>query len=372
MVELGNRLDEIDRKLIGLAQAGKTAQAIQIFGTREGIQYLRDLEPLADEFQAKELASLEGVTKEAQTANNILVLAFGLGTLVAIAIAFSSAYLISFSITRRLNQAANIIASSSTEIATTVEQQERTVSQQVSSVSQTTTTMEQLDVSSLQSAEQAEASANGAKLALTLAENGNRAVQQTMSGMSNLKQKVGAIAEQIINLSEQTSQIGSISGLVGDLANQTNMLALNAAVEAARAGEHGKGFSVVASEIRKLADQSKKSAQDITALVADIQGAINTTVMVTDEGTKTVDQSIQLAQGTAESFTGVADAVNNVFLNSQQISLNVKQQAIAVRQVVQAMNAVNLGAKESASGIAQVKASTQQLNEAAQKLKSVI
>lgn len=274
--------------------------------------------------------------------------------------------------TKLVQHIAGEIASSSTEIAATVEQQERTVSLQASSVSQTTTTMDELDASSRQSAEQAEASASGARQALALAENGTQAVQQTMQGMTTLKDKVGAIADQILRLSEQTTQIGGISGLVGDLANQTNMLALNAAVEAARAGEHGKGFSVVAGEIRKLADESKKSAQKITALVADIQASINTTVMVTDEGTKTVDQGIYLAQGTAETFTHVADSVNNVFLNSQQISLNVKQQAIAVRQVVEAMNAINLGARESATGISQVKISTQQLQAAAQNLKEMV
>jgi hypothetical protein len=274
--------------------------------------------------------------------------------------------------TKLIKQISSAIAASSTEIATTVEQQERTVSQQASSVNQTTTTMDELNASSRQSAEQAEASASGAQQALVLAEHGTKAVQQTMQGMTTLKEKVGAIAEQILHLSEQTTQIGSVSGLVGDLANQTNMLALNAAVEAARAGEHGKGFSVVAGEIRKLADQSKKSAEKINSLVSDIQAAINTTVMVTDEGTKTVDQGIHLAYGTAETFTGVADSINNVFLNSQQISLNVKQQAIAVRQVVEAMNEINLGAKESASGISQVKLSTQQLQAAAQNLTAMV
>lgn len=271
-----------------------------------------------------------------------------------------------------INDTGIAISTSSFEIATTVEQQERTITQQASAVNQTTTTMDELDAFSRQSAEQAEASAAEAHRALSLAEEGTVAVQETMGGMSTLGEKVNAIAQQILLLSEQTNQIGGISGLVGNLANQTNMLALNAAVEAARAGEHGKGFGVVASEIRKLADQSKKSAQEINALVANIQAAINTTVIVTDEGAKTVEQGMKLAHSTAQRFTGVADSINNVFLNSQQIALGAKQQAIAVQQVVTAINAINLGARETASGITQVKVSTQQLNEAAQKLKTVL
>lgn len=301
-----------------------------------------------------------------------LLLNLILGTGLTALIASGLAVLFANRTTKLIQGIASSIASSSTEIAATVEQQERTVSGQASSVNQTTTTMDELGASSRQSAEQAEASAAGASQALNLAEGGTQAVQQTLKGMTILKEQVNEIALAIIRLSEQTGQIGSVSSLVGDLANQTNMLALNAAVEAARAGEHGKGFGVVATEIRKLADQSKKSSEKINTLVGDIQSAINKTVMVTDEGTKKVDQGLELAQKTAQTFTGVADSVNNVFLNSQQISLSAKQQAIAVQQIVMAMNSINLGAKESASGITQVKSSAQQLKEAAQQLKKAV
>jgi methyl-accepting chemotaxis protein len=261
------------------------------------------------------------------------------------------------------------IATSSTQIAATVEQQERTVSQQAASVSETTTTMEELGASSRQAAEQAETSAAGASQALSLADSGTKAVQETMESMNSLKENVRAIAEQIMRLSEQTGQIVNISDLVADIANQTNMLALNAAVEAARAGEQGKGFSVVASEIRKLADESKKSAEKINILVQDLQASMNSTVMVTDEGTKKTNENIRLTQSTAETFIGVKEAVNDIFVNSQQISLSAKQQAVATQQVIAAMNAINLGAQETSTGINQVRVTTNQLENAARQLK---
>ncbi len=149
-------------------------------------------------------------------------------------------------------------------------------------------------------------------------------------------------------------------------------MALNAAVEAVRAGEHGKGFSVVAAEIRKLADQSKNSAENIRTLVAEIQHKINSAVMVTDEGSKTVNSGIQIANRTAKSFAGVAEAVNNMVINNQQISLNTNQQVQAIRQVVEAMNNINLKAKETAVGISQTKEGTSQLNEATMNLQGIV
>lgn len=146
------------------------------------------------------------------------------------------------------------------------------------------------------------------------------------------------------------------------------MLALNAAVEAARAGESGKGFAVVAGEIRKLADESKKFAEKIGSLVTDVQASMNSTVMVTDEGTKSANASISLAEKTLDAFGGVSEAVGNVALTNEQIALSAKQQAVAVQQAVSAMNAINLGSKETASGIVQVKATTQGLNTVSQDL----
>ena len=275
-------------------------------------------------------------------------------------------------ITTTLDNFSRNLARSSDDIATKLERQEIAANEQAGSVSQATSTVDRLGEASRQSATQAEASATGASQVLALAEAGSQTVDQTMSGMENLKEKVREIAEQIINLSEQTGQIATVSDLVGDLANQTNMLALNAAVEAAHAGEQGKGFRVVASEIRKLADQSRKSADKINNLVADIKEAIGSAVIVTDEGKQTAESSIELAQETARSLIGVKDAVNSVFSNTSQISDAAKIQAIGIQEILSAVNALNLGAMNTAADMGEVKASTVQLKQSANELRTIV
>jgi methyl-accepting chemotaxis protein len=289
-------------------------------------------------------------------------------TILELTVISITIYLMTVGVSEKIKTVAQEITHSSTEIAATMEQQELMTSQQAASVNQTTTTIDELGATSNTTAEQAANAANGARHALALSQTGTKAVSRTLEGMSILNEKVGAIAVQIVRLSEQTSQIGNIAALVGDLANQTNMLALNAAVEAVRAGEHGKGFAVVAAEIRKLADQSQKSTEKINGLVADIQTAINSTVMVTDAGTKTVEEGVKIAKETAEAFQGVTEAINEIFLSTQQISLSAKQQAVAIQQAIEAMNSLNQVATQTAQSISQVKIGTEKLKEAAQNL----
>lgn len=278
------------------------------------------------------------------------------GTVIAILIGSFIVLFITRQVVQPINQVATAIATSSNEIATTVVQQERTAAQQATAVNQTTTTMDELNISSQRSAEQAEAVATGARQILNLVDGR----YEDNSGLHeiSLKQKISTLAEHILHLSKQTHQIGRISTLVSQLANQTYMLALNAAVEAVRAGEHGKGFAVVATEIRKLADQSKQSAEQINIIVFDIQSATNSTIIAGEEGKVTLEE--------------IVTVINDVVVSTQQISLNAKQQATAIEQVVMAMNNLNQGASEAASGISQTKESTQRLNEAAMNLKKIV
>ena len=372
MLELINEYSEISDQMIDLVKQNKKNEAIALFSTGKATNFVKNFDQLSIAFREHEQKLMKVETNQAKEALSLLVVVLLGGSVFLLILGVTVAWLISSGIASTINQAVSAISNFSTEISATLEEQERMATQQAASVNQTTTTMDELGASSRATAQQIESSVGEAKQALNLAGGGTKAVNQTLAAMSNLKIKVTSMQGQIMQLSEQTDQIGSISTLVSDLANQTNMLALNAAVEAVRAGENGKGFAVVAAEIRKLADQSKKSAEKINLLVVDIQRAINSTIMVTDEGTKTVEAGVNIAEETSQAFAGVANAINNVVLSSQQISLNAKQQVIAIEQVVDAMNSLNQAASQAATGISQTKIGTQKLNSAALELKSVV
>lgn len=269
---------------------------------------------------------------------------------------------------RRLIEPVSTISSSATEIAATIAQHERTVLQQTASVSETTATAEELRVSAQTSSNQAENTAALIKKSLQLIEDGSVSAQRSTVGMDDLQKKVQGVAEQILQLSEQAGQIGVIAKVLGDLSSETNMLALNAAVEAARAGENGKGFAVVASEIRKLADQSKKSAERANALVADIQKATNSAVMVAEEGSKTAKEMFNISTQHSETFQSLAEYADMIDQNAQQVVLNSRQQAGALSQISDAMKNLNVGSTEMATGTKQTKVGLQNLTDVAASL----
>ncbi|MDO8262350.1 MAG: methyl-accepting chemotaxis protein [Gallionella sp.] len=371
LVERGQTQAQQQHQMMALVDEGKEAAAIAQFRTGKSLEQERELEELANNFEQREAE----IIKERQEAENAAMRTVAnsiiYGMLGTVVLAVTIALWLAAAISRKITANASQLSAAASEIAATINQHERTASQQAAAANETSATIAELSASSRQSAEQAANAAAVAERSSTATAQGGDAIHQAELAMNSLKDKIAAMADQILHLGEQTGQIGSISTLLKDLSGQINMLALNAAVEAARAGEHGKGFAVVASEIRKLADQSKKSAEQTAVLVADIQKATNSSIMMTEEGTRTVDEVTQLAQKVAELFDSLSGMAGSVNENSQQVMLNAKQQSAAFTQVVEATNSIAAGAKETAAGISQTKIGVQKLNEAAENLKAI-
>jgi hypothetical protein len=165
--------------MIELVKQGKQAEALDVFATKKEVLMMNEVDEINRSFNQKEHEILGAATSKAEETVRFLVSAVLVGAVLGITIALITAFLISSGIAKTIGEAVSAIASSSTEIATTVEQQERTALQQSSSVNQTTITMDELGAASQQSAQQALGAAEAARQALKITEGGSLAVKET-------------------------------------------------------------------------------------------------------------------------------------------------------------------------------------------------
>lgn len=175
----------------------------------------------------------------------------------------------------------------------------------------------------------------------------SRSLEENISSMNNLKQKVQAIAELIIELTDYIKQIGSTVNIVENISEQTNMLALNAAVEAARAGEYGKGFAVVAGEIRKLADESKQATTKITTLVSEIEQTTSSTIMATEDGTREIEKSLRYTAGISTNISSLVNKIKELSININDILTHSIEQQTITNEVLETVENMQKGISES-------------------------
>lgn len=236
--------------------------------------------------------------------------------------------------------------------------------QQAASVTETTTTLEEIRATSMQTLEKASALGQAAERTRREGETGLSAVEQTFSGMLMIREKVEGIATNILELSEQTQQIGEITSVVNSLAQQLKMLALNASIEAAKAGDAGKGFAVVAMEVKNLAEQSQTATNQVHKILNSIQKATDKAVMVTEEGAKGVDQGMRTVEQAGNAVRSLSEIIQETATASQQIVAAVRQEAAGIDQIAIAMEDIQ-------KATSQFVTSTQETRKAAQNLNTI-
>lgn len=209
----------------------------------------------------------------------------------------------------------------------------------------------------------------------SLADDGRGTLQTTEQQMKVIQDSSYTTKEKITQLSIQSAEIESITKVITDITEQTNLLALNAAIEAARAGEHGKGFAVVADEVRKLAEQSKASASQIVDLTVNIQkdtreveNSVNLTV-------QNVDQGVTYLQIAQQSFNGIFDAISKMSANIQEvsasseiISASTEEVAASVNDMADSSNTTATDANQVLALVEEQTATMQEINTVAQTL----
>ena len=272
----------------------------------------------------------------------------------------------------QIHETASNLSAAMAEILAATAQQAAGASEQSAAIAQTTTTVDELKTIAEQSVARAQEVAGASQRTVEVSRTGQRAVEETIGSMREIRARVEGIAENTLALSEQTQQVGEIIDTVNDIAAQSNILALNASVEAARAGEYGKGFAVVAVEVRNLAEQSRQATAQVRAILSDIQKATNATVMATEEGTKQVEEGMALASQAGESIEQLAGVIEGAAQAATQMVAGGRQQAAGVEQVAVAMQSINQATAQSLESTRQAEKAVQELNELARSLTEMV
>jgi methyl-accepting chemotaxis protein len=266
------------------------------------------------------------------------------------------------------------VAASSEELLANNEQNSRASEQIAHSVQQTAAGSEKQlvhfeEVSSSvqdmvagihQIAESSESMQHSTDKATHLTSDGTMSVQAVVSHMSDINDSFEQTSKIVSLLGSRSQEINGIASLITDIAEQTNLLALNAAIEAARAGEHGKGFAVVADEVRKLAVQSKNSADKIAEMIRFVQDETNQAIEAVKSGNELVEKGLTASKEANEAFSNISCSINDVSTKVQEVSAAVEELTAQSHTIVQAIGNVKEIAEQGVFASQESSAATQE------------
>lgn len=264
------------------------------------------------------------------------------------------------------------LSSSASEIMAISAQQAAGASMQASAVQQATTTSEEIAVTARQVAENAMTVESQAQQASAAGQAGRNEADNAMTGMGELKVKIESVAQAMLQLGEDSQKIGGIVDIIDEISDQTNLLALNAAIEAAGAGEAGKRFSIVANEVKRLAERTADATGQIKNLVDAIQKATNGTIMLTEEGSKGVDRASELVARVASALQEISRMVHETTTAAREIKFSTQQQTTASEQMAETVAEVRDVATQVAASSKETTQAIAELTALAERLKSLV
>ncbi|MEO4049015.1 methyl-accepting chemotaxis protein [Pseudomonas sp. CAU 1711] len=270
-----------------------------------------------------------------------------------------------------LNESISVLASASEEILAVTTQVASSTQETATAISEIATTVEEVKQAAVLSGSQSQAVSESTERTRQVAQSGLQAVEQNLQGMGQIREQMQAVAESIMRLGEQSQTIGEIVASVNDLAEQSNLLGVNASIEAVKAGEAGKGFSVVAQEVKTLAEQSKQATAQVRGILGDIQKAMTRAVMLAEEGSKSVEGGYQRAQSSGEAIRTLGNSVEESSEVAMQIAASSQQQMIGMEQIGGAMENIRQASQDNVAGARQVDLAARNLHELGVKLKGL-
>lgn len=272
---------------------------------------------------------------------------------------------------QEMNEGISVLASSSEEILAATSQVASSTQETATAISEIATTVAEVKQTAVLAGSKSQGVSESAERTRQIAQDGRQAVEEALSGMQQIREQMQAVAESIMRLGEQSQAIGEIVASVGDLAEQSNLLGVNASIEAVKAGETGKGFSVVAQEVKALADQSKQATAQVRGILGEIQKAMTKAVLLAEQGSKTVEVGYQRAQASGEAIRSLSSNIEESSEMALQIAVTSQQQMVGMDQVASAMESIRQASQDNVGGTRQVDLAARNLHQLGLKLKGL-
>jgi methyl-accepting chemotaxis protein len=273
---------------------------------------------------------------------------------------------------REINEAALRLSSSANEVLAASTQHESSSTEQAAAIHETTATMEELKHASAQIAENAGAVARVAEETLNSARSGRGAIGEFIEAMQQIRADGIAVSESITKLLRRVERIGTVVEVIDEIADRSDLLALNAALEGSRAGEAGKGFSIVAAEMRRLAENVLDSTKEIKNLITEIREATAAAASAADASRTATEQGERLGSVAASAVEGILAGVQETSDAARVINLATQQQRTATEQVVASMAEIEDVTRQTTQASKQATSAAAELTQLASRLSDLI
>jgi methyl-accepting chemotaxis protein len=264
---------------------------------------------------------------------------------------------------RNMVEGVSVLTSAASEIATTGAQLAENTNRTSMSVTETSTTVEQVKQAAALVRQTAQTVADSARQAVTVSGSGTQATEDTINAMGLIQQQMQSIRDTVLKLSDQSRHIEAIIEAVQDLAEQSNLLAVNASIEAARAGEQGRGFTVVAQEIKMLADESRNATAQVRNILDETRKWVAAVVMATEQGGKAVEGGLEQSKEAGSAIHALSESVGESAQAAQVIDSSSQQQIAGYQQVSMAMINIEEATRQNLDGASQLKSAAERLQE---------
>ncbi len=273
---------------------------------------------------------------------------------------------------REINEAALRLSSSANEVLAASTQHESSSTEQAAAIHETTATMEELKHASAQIAENAGAVARVAEETLNSARSGRGAIGEFIEAMQQIRADGIAVSESITKLLRRVERIGTVVEVIDEIADRSDLLALNAALEGSRAGEAGKGFSIVAAEMRRLAENVLDSTKEIKNLITEIREATAAAASAADASRTATETGERLGSVAASAVEGILAGVQETSDAARVINLATQQQRTATEQVVASMAEIEDVTRQTTQASKQATSAAAELTQLASRLSDLI